>query len=88
MLLLLALACNRATPVDWCAENPEEDCSCEADAECIWQANPCNEEVFCAPADAGLLFTQIGCSKALEHRWPDPEDCACLGEGACGIVED
>lgn len=76
--LLLLLACPRATVVDACLEDPELCPACEGDEDCGFSGNPCTDTVYCAHDAAELAVVQIGCSEALERRWPPDEDCACV----------
>jgi hypothetical protein len=70
----------KAEVVDSCVDDPELCPSCESDADCGFQGNACTDVVACAHHDAGLVFTEIGCSEALERRWPDDEACACVDQ--------
>lgn len=81
-LLLLLVACNRAEPVDACDVDSAACLACASDDECAWGGNPCTDTVYCAHVDASVSVVQIGCSEALERRWPAPEDCAC--DDVCG----
>jgi hypothetical protein len=86
-ILLLFLACRVPDRVDACdlrSDDPELDMcpACTTDAECSWVGNPCTDAVYCAHKDAPLAVIAIGCSKAMEYRWPSEADCGCV-EGAC-----
>lgn len=78
----LLAACRVATPIDACDLGEEYCPSCSSDAECSWGGNACTESVYCGHQDAGVAVVQIGCSKALEYRWPDAAACGCV-EGVC-----
>jgi len=51
---------------------------CESDSDCVFTGNACTETVFCANRDDSIAVIEIGCSKALEYKWPDDEDCLCV----------
>ena len=65
---------------DVCVEDPDLCPPCTADSECVFQGNSCTDYVACAHPDADLAFVQIGCSEALERRWPENEACACVDQ--------
>lgn len=78
LALLLLPGCPRATVVDACVEDPALCPACEGDLDCAFTGNPCTDTVYCAHVDAPISVIQIGCSPALERRWPPDEDCACI----------
>lgn len=81
--LLLVLACRgQATVQEPCVDDPTRCPACDVDAECVFQGNSCYDTVDCAHVGAGLAYAQLGCSEALEYRWPDDADCACI-ESVC-----
>jgi hypothetical protein len=59
---------------------------CAGDGDCAFSGNPCTATVYCAHVDTPIAVIDLGCSAALERRWPDDERCACVA-GACGYVE-
>ncbi|MEZ4380182.1 MAG: hypothetical protein R3A79_02450 [Nannocystaceae bacterium] len=91
-LVAPALSCGgvvKAEVVDVCVDEPERCPACARDDDCSFQGNACTEVVVCAHDDAGLVFVELGCSEALERRWPDDEACACVDQ-VCqsGLVGD
>jgi hypothetical protein len=87
-LLLLLSACDllrrEAEVYDFC--DPEIDTGaaaclpCEADGDCTLAGNPCYDTVACAHRDDLVAVPDLGCSKAIEHPWPDPAGCRCLDD--------
>ncbi len=82
LALTLLLACRTATIVDACDEDLAFCLPCETDAECVLGGNPCLETVYCQHEDAGIAVIEIGCSAAVEYRWPDASACTCEA-GVC-----
>jgi hypothetical protein len=85
-MLLWILACRLATPVDACADDASACVACTDDAECAYTGNACLDTVYCAHQDASIAVAQLGCSAALEHRWPDPSTCVC--RSTCTLLDD
>jgi len=80
---LLGLTCggiNRAEVDDVCLGDDDTCPACASDDDCVFMGNPCTDYVACAHGDAELSFVELGCSEALERRWPDPEECACIDQ--------
>ncbi|MCB9568979.1 MAG: hypothetical protein H6710_17480 [Myxococcales bacterium] len=79
----------KASVDDPCVDDPELCPPCASDDECVFQGNACTDYVACAHVNAELAFVQIGCSEALERRWPDDEACLCV-ESVCqsGLGDD
>lgn len=73
---------------DVCVEDPDLCPPCAADSECVFQGNACTDYVACAHPDAGLAFVEIGCSEALERRWPEDEACACVDQVCQSGLDD
>ncbi len=91
MWILLALvACQgQAEVVDICDTVSEDTVDtgiyavcqpCKSDSDCAFQGNSCTETTYCAHVDASIAVVEIGCSKALEYKWPDDEDCLCVDQ--------
>ncbi len=76
----------RAEVEDVCLDDDDTCPVCESDDECVFMGNPCTDYVACAHTDAELAFVDIGCSEALERRWPEPEECGCVQQ-VCQSVE-
>ena len=71
--------CDRDDPADPADTGIGQTClPCASDAECVFQGNPCLETVACANVDDWLAFASLGCSAALERRWPSDDECACI----------
>src|SRR5690349_18192428 len=93
MMWILVVACAvRAEVEDACPEggldDPAVDAAvcfpCERDNECLLAGNSCTDSVLCAHEDEEHVFIEIGCSAAMERRWPAAETCACAkDEGVC-----
>lgn len=86
LLALLLFACPRATVVDACLEDPDLCPACEGDADCGFTGNSCTDTVYCAHDEAQISVIQIGCSPALERRWPPDEACGCV-DTVCQSVD-
>lgn len=77
---LLATCAPRADVVDYCLENPGECAPCSADDECSFTGNPCLDTVYCAREGTPIAVAELGCSAALERRWPDDGACVCVDQ--------
>ena len=90
MFSWLLVACPRPAEVVVACDEPTADTGscrpCEDDQDCGFSGNPCTETVYCAHVDTPIAVIEIGCSAALEHRWPDDQQCACVS-GACAYVD-
>jgi hypothetical protein len=86
MWFLVLWACHGAADVyDLCDPGPPDtgDClECSVDDDCHITGNPCLASAWCANRDAEVVTVQLGCSEAMEYRWPDDETCRCQG-GTC-----
>lgn len=86
-LLLGGAGCRQAaTPVDYCLEDTGNCPSCASEADCHWSGNSCYDTVYCVSSGTNLAHPDLGCSAALEHRWPEPEACACV-DSVCRTVD-
>ena len=83
---LLAACAPRADVVDYCLESHGECEPCAADRDCAFMGNPCLDAVYCARVGTPIAVAQLGCSAALERRWPDDDACACI-EQVCQSAE-
>ena len=83
MLLLALLACRTAELVDLCGGEDTGLCPpCASDDDCVVTGNPCLDTAYCVHRDAPFGVIEIGCSRAMEHRWPPDDRCRCV-DGAC-----
>jgi hypothetical protein len=81
--LLCGLLTSCAAEVsNYCVSNPEECPECENDSDCVFTGNPCTDYVYCAHREVEVIVVSIGCSEAQERRWPDDDECRCIG-GVC-----
>lgn len=67
-----------------CVDDPALCPACDQDSQCVFGGNRCHDTVDCAHVDAGLAYTMIGCSAALEHSWPPDSACVCL-QSTCAL---
>lgn len=81
-LAALALTCVRpeAEVHDYCLDHPGECEPCQADDHCRFTGNPCTDAVYCAREGTPIAVVDIGCSEALERRWPDDDECVCVDQ--------
>jgi hypothetical protein len=80
LALLLGSCAPRAEIVDYCVENPGECAPCTADDQCSFTGNPCLDAVYCAREGTAIAVADLGCSAALERRWPEDEACVCAAQ--------
>lgn len=82
VLLAGALTCvhPEAEVHDYCLDNPGECDPCASDDQCLFTGNPCTDAVYCVRQGTGVAVVDIGCSKALERRWPDDDACVCVDQ--------
>lgn len=86
---LVLTACGpTAEPINAC-EGPDSGdpacVPCTLDQECVFTGNPCEDIVLCAHAAAPVLTTSLGCSPAIEARWPPDDQCVCAADGWCSV---
>ncbi len=85
MVFILLLACRTAELLDACEGDQTDTATCipcASSEECGITGNPCLETAWCAHEQALIAVPDIGCSAALEYRWPPDDRCACV-EGLC-----
>lgn len=89
MLVLWWIGCKAAEVVDVCAAQVLDTGAClpcEGPADCVFTGNPCLDTVYCAHQGTPLAVAELGCSEAVEYRWPPAEACTCV-DGVCASTE-